>query len=64
MKILPLYFFSALCFGFMLLYIVFPKPKVVLRQPHPSNAGDVLYVDDSNVCYRYHKEEVACSETK
>ncbi len=63
MEFLPFYFCLSLVLGFLIVYVQFPKPKVVIKTPHPSNAGNVTYIDDNNVCYRYKKEEITCKST-
>ena len=60
MEIIPEYFFSTLLVGFLIMFMIFPQPKVVLRSPTPKNAGNTMYVDKQGVCYRYKKTEVVC----
>ena len=61
-KFSPFYFFMALCVGFIFIYSTAPKPKVIIKNPTPENAGKILYRDDDNICYRYHKVSVPCPE--
>lgn len=46
-------FWLALCIGMLIAYLLVPVPKVVYKYPTPENAGKVMYVDNSGVCYRY-----------
>ena len=59
-QIVPIYFFISLCIGFLIVYSMSPKPRVIIKNPTPDNAGKILYRDDNNVCYKYHKVEVPC----
>jgi len=60
MKFEPFYFFLALLLGFLYVYIVAPKPDVIIKDPNPEDPSSTVYLDDSGVCYRYHKQEVKC----
>ena len=42
------------------LIINFQKPKIVIKYPTPENAGSVIYIDDSDNCYKYNVKEVNC----
>ncbi len=60
----PFYFFVAFGVGIMIVYISTPPPEIVLKFPSPYNAGQVLYRDKANSCYRYKAEDVACPRDK
>lgn len=56
----PVVFLIALCLGLFYTYLTTPYPKVVIKYPTPFNAGQVTYVDDADVCYKYSVQEVTC----
>ena len=60
MNIIPSYFFISLIIGFFIIYILSPKPHIVVKYPTLDNAGTITYVDGNNVCYRYKKVQVDC----
>lgn len=62
MKFQPFYFFLTLFIGFFIIYVFYPKPKIIIKYPNPNIAQDTLYIDDSNVCYKYKKEQIKCPE--
>ena len=59
-KINLYYFFISLCFGFFLVYITSPKPKIVVKYPNLKNYKELTYVDEKGVCYKYKPVEVKC----
>lgn len=59
-KIHPLYFFISFAIGLLLCYVFNPKPDVVLKFPSPYNAGQVLYRDKAEGCYKYEASKVEC----
>jgi hypothetical protein len=59
-SIIPIYFFLALSITFMVLYIITPLPKVIVKHPDPKNLKSDLYIDDNGVCYRYKRKEIKC----
>jgi hypothetical protein len=54
-KIIPFYVFIGLFFGVLVIYALTPPPKVIIKHPTLDNAGKVIYVDNSGVCYKYKK---------
>lgn len=60
MKLIPSYFFATLFIGVLVVYLLAPNPRIVLKNPTPETAGEVTYVDDRGVCYQYQKEKVVC----
>ena len=54
-------FIVSLSIGLFICYSV-PKPKIVVQFPTPENAGSVIYLDESNNCYKYNAKEVNCSK--
>jgi hypothetical protein len=53
-------FWIALGIGMLLAYVLSPTPKIVYKYPTPENAGNVMYVDKTGVCYRYNAVPVKC----
>lgn len=64
--IAPLPFFIALFFGFLMVYITAPEPKIVFKHPNPDNVDRNVYNDneDEDVCYKYEVDEVKCPNNK
>jgi len=60
MEIIPLYFILTLFITFFILYLFKPDPKVIIKYPNMNNDVSDLYVDDNNVCYKYHKTDINC----
>ena len=60
----PLYFLIALCIGLFYTYITAPQPLLVTKYPTPFNAGKVTYIDQNDVCYRYHIKKEQCPADK
>jgi hypothetical protein len=58
MKIIPLYFISALFITMFIMYIMYPNPEIIIKYPLPEQEISDVYVDDNDVCYRYHRREV------
>lgn len=56
----PFYFLIALCVGLLYTYISTPPPEIVVKYPTPFNAGQVTYVDDAGVCYKYKVQPTSC----
>jgi hypothetical protein len=61
LNISPIHFFSALFVGFLIVYALAPKPKIIVKYPTLDNVGKTLYSDDNGVCYRYQKVDSKCS---
>lgn len=37
-----------------------PKPRVILKYPHPTNVEKLVYKDANGICYSYKAKEVGC----
>lgn len=59
-KIQPLYFFIAFAVGLLLCYVTNPKPEVIVKFPSPYNAGQIIYKDKADSCYKYQASKVSC----
>jgi len=62
MQIILEYFLFAVLATSIVLYITYPKPKVILKYPSLDDNVSDMYVDDNNICYRYHRREVPCQQ--
>ena len=62
MKITLFYFIVSLAIGIMILYIIHPQPKIVIKYPTIDNMSKTIYKDDKGTCYNYKKEEIDCSK--
>lgn len=60
-KLDPLAFGIALGIGMMIVYVIAPRPKRVVKFPMPGNSGKVVYKDALQGCYVYKSEKVKCS---
>ena len=58
MKIESVYFISALFITIFILYILSPRPEIMVKYTDISEEVSDVYVDDKGVCYRYHRVEV------
>lgn len=37
-----------------------PKPRVIIKYPHPTNVEKLTYRDPNGICYGYKVNEVSC----
>jgi hypothetical protein len=56
----PLIFFVSFSVGILLVYLITPEPTLVIKFPSPYNAGQVMYKDKTDSCYKYKSEKVSC----
>lgn len=63
MEILINYFLISVLMTYVILYLTYPKPKIVLKYPSINDKISDLYVDDNNVCYRYHRKNIPCPKS-
>lgn len=61
MQIIPFYFAISLFVSILVLYSLFPAPRVIIKEPNIKHDVSELYIDEKDVCYKYYKEEVPCS---
>ena len=50
-----LYLVIGMFVGYMLVYMLAPCPKIVVKHPTLKNIGKTTYIDNNNVHYRYKK---------
>ena len=60
MEIILTIFLVSIAITFLVLYLIGPKPKIIIKYPNVDEKLSRLYVDDNNVCYRYKTKKVAC----
>ena len=51
-------FMITLGIGFFFIYVLQPKPNIVIRYPTPENLENIIYTDDSGLCYKYEAKEI------
>lgn len=61
-KLDPLAFALSLGFGLMIVYVVAPRPRRVIRFPMPNNSGKIVYKDALQGCYVYKTENATCDK--
>lgn len=59
-KITLFYFILSMFIGIMILYVIHPEPKVIIKYPTIDSLDKNIYKDDKGTCYSYKKEEVKC----
>ncbi len=42
---------------FLLLLALYPKQKRIMKYPDINNPISDLYIDENDICYKYHREE-------
>ena len=60
MKIIPIYFSISLFFGFLIVYLLKGDYNIIIKKPIKDLKGKLDFVDNNNVCYKYHKKDVLC----
>jgi hypothetical protein len=56
MKIIPEYFIISAFLTMLILYFLSPESEVIIKYPSPEDQKSCVYIDDANVCYKYHRE--------
>lgn len=59
-KINILFIMIGFVLGYIVLKLMYSKPKVVIRYPTINNIGNTTFVDDKGQCYKYYSVEVPC----
>jgi hypothetical protein len=60
MEFLLIYFIISSVITFIIMYLIAPKPEIILKYPTVKDKISGMYVDDKGVCYRYHTKEIDC----
>lgn len=55
MKIEPIYFLMSMFITILILYLVGPEPKIVIRYPNITQKLSDVYVDNKGVLYKYNR---------
>lgn len=53
MKIIPIYLLITLFITLMVMFLIAPEPKIIVKYPNLHDDMSLLYEDDEGVCYRY-----------
>ena len=56
------YFIIAFFVGIFFVYLTTPKPQVIIKYPTIENSDSTVYIDESNLCYKYIPKEVDCED--
>jgi len=64
MEILPYYFFITMIITLIILYIMYPEPEIIIKEKKPTinEAISKMYIDDNDICYKYHRNETECNK--
>lgn len=57
MQFKPMYFITTVFITMFILYIMYPEPDIIIKYPSPKEAVSDVYIDDNDVCYKYHRQE-------
>jgi len=60
MEIKIFYLLLSMLLTFIILYFINEDPRVIVKYPKLDDPISDIYVDDNDVCYRYHKTQVQC----
>jgi hypothetical protein len=55
------YALLGLLLGFFIIYLILPSPQMIIKYPNIDNIHNTTYVDENGLCYKYHADEVACT---
>lgn len=63
-KIHVKFFVVAFAVGLLACYLFTPPPQVVVKFPSPNNAGQVVYRDKNDTCFKFQADKVSCPRDK
>jgi hypothetical protein len=52
------YFIISVIITFIIVYFTRPEPKKIVKYPSADDQLSSLYIDDNDVCYKYHRKEI------
>jgi hypothetical protein len=52
-----IYLILSMLITFLLLLALYPKQKRIMKYPDINNPISDLYIDENDICYKYHREE-------
>lgn len=55
------YFLISFFIGMLLVYILEPLPEIIIKYPSPDT--NIVYKDESDLCYIYENQEVPCDSS-
>lgn len=58
MEIVPIYFLVSLVITLLILFIIAPEPKIIVKYPNLHDDESNIYEDDEGVCYKYKLNKV------
>lgn len=58
MELISIYVLASMFITILIIHLFYPEPQIILK--YPSGSVSDLYIDENNVCYKYHKVEVEC----
>lgn len=62
MEIISEYFILAMFLTVLILYLIQPEPMIIIKEPNINNEISDQYIDDNNICYKYHRKEIKCNK--
>lgn len=60
MRIISEYLLLSMFITLVVLYFLQPSPRVIVKYPNVSDKISDTYIDDNNICYKYHRRVVEC----
>ena len=58
MKIIATYIIVSMFMTMLILYYTSPPPKIIVKYPTLDQKVSDVYIDEKDVCYRYHRIKV------
>ena len=58
------WFLASLTIGLLYVYITNPPKNIIYKFPSPLNSNQTIYKDNSNLCFKFKSERVACPVNK
>ncbi len=58
MKLIPTYLLLTMFLTIFVLYLFCPNPEILVKFPNPRSDVSDVYIDENDVCYRYHRNEI------
>ncbi len=58
MRVATIYICVSMIITIVVLHTVYPQRPIVTKYPDVTRDVSDIYVDDQNVCYRYHRVKV------
>ena len=55
MKFIFNYFLLSVLITVLILYLLYPDPKIIIKYPNPYDKISSTYIDDTGKLYKYHR---------